>query len=177
MSNASNNTLASLLRDGERATDPRNEALELDMGDVHTALSRAAGIDLHKLSLAMRAELQLAGHSPSGGHEALAARIIEKGLATKGFFFTLKQKGLLTKGEPLRPIISKQVEPLAELKAPPPSRLLATGPIQKLFDGEKVKDPIVQLINLRVIASADPNAPKKVKCALPQHVSVRPVLR
>lgn len=41
--------------------------------------------------------------------------------------------------------------------------LLTTGAIQKLFEGEKVKDPIVQLINLRAVASADPNAPKKVK--------------
>ena len=55
--------------------------------------------------------------------------------------------------------------------------LLTTGAIQKLFEGEKVKDPIVQLINLRAVASADPNAPKKVKCALPQHTSVCPALR
>ena len=125
---ASSGALASLPGAGERATDPRTELLDLDMGDVHTALSRAAGIDLHKLSLAMRAQLQLAGHSPSGLDETLAGRIIEKGLATKGFFFTLMQKDLLTKTEPLRTIILKQIEPLKELKAPPPSRPPVAAP-------------------------------------------------
>jgi hypothetical protein len=108
--------LAQLPSEDDTLADPRLQPMQLDMGDLMFALS-GAGLredNARKLGLLMRAELQKAGHSPSGTLETLAHSLLQKGLANKGFFFQLLKKELLLKSEPLRTLIEEQLAPLIE---------------------------------------------------------------
>ena len=99
------------LPDDTVLADPSRQPMELDAGDLIFALTNNAP---RPLALAMRAELQQAGLSPSGGAETLASRMLENGLATKGFFFQLRKKQLLPQCEPLRSLLEAQIAPLVE---------------------------------------------------------------
>ena len=57
---------------------------------------------------------------------------------------------------------------------------LSQGCISQLYHDVKVKHPIVQIIEMTVVKTADPNAPKRVKYARPALASclaLRPALR
>ena len=41
--------------------------------------------------------------------------------------------------------------------------LLSNNVVEKMFGGERVSKPVVQLITLKHAIAADPNAPKRVK--------------
>ena len=103
----------------ELSSDPSLEPMPLDPGDLVTALSSPAGLGPDKAQEAarmLRSVLQKAGHSPSGQLPSLAGAVVEKRLATRGLFLLLRDKGLLTKAEPLHGMICAQLEPIEQRK-------------------------------------------------------------
>ena len=101
----------------EELSDPSLEPMPLDPGDLVTALGSPAGLGSDKAQEAarvLRSVLQKAGHSPSGQLPSLASAVVEKRLATRGLFLTLRDKGLLTKAEPLHGMICAQLEPIEQ---------------------------------------------------------------
>ena len=43
------------------------------------------------------------------------------------------------------------------------AHMLSSNVVEKMFGGERVSKPVVQLITLKHALTADPNAPKRVK--------------
>ena len=103
----------------ELSSDPSLEPMPLDPGDLVTALSSPAGLgpdQAQEAARVLRSVLQKAGHSPSGQLPSLAGAVVEKRLATRGLFLLLRDKGLLTKAEPLHGMICAQLEPIEQRK-------------------------------------------------------------